>query len=253
MAEKLCTLRTKGGGGGAKYTETSLWTNPSPSADFVADTTVTLSQGMSNFKYIKITWARTTTELSNVGSVIYPVEDFVRYKWGTANPTANIGITNTSNAPFARTVIYVSDTKIKFGINARINYANTTNTGNIPLTILGLNELDHGIVATIPEIRFSAINTNGRCYGMVYLDVSKYKSMTYTLGLSNASFASGQYIRVDNNGTAVQEMGKTAGTYTINFDDSWTGDNYRLSVIATPSAAYGYVSLSNIIFTLKDN
>ena len=40
------------GGGGGMLEETVLWTNPSPTSDFAAQT-VTLSDSISNYDYIK--------------------------------------------------------------------------------------------------------------------------------------------------------------------------------------------------------
>lgn len=255
MSEKLCTLRTKGGGGG-KYTETSLWTNQSPNVAFAAQT-VTLSDSISNYKYVAIyyKYAGTTDGVNDPMPVIVPVDKF---KTSLKNNSTRhnilvLGVETNGNVGWTRNVFYASDTTIEFDTGYRQNAASSSGDICVPTEILGLNELDQATVATIPEVRFSSVNTSGRCYGYIYLDLSKYKSMTYTLALSNASFGSGQYIRVENNGTSVQEMGKTAGTYTINFDDSWSGNDYRLAVIATPSAAYGYIGITNIIFTLRDS
>ena len=60
MAEKLCTLRGAGGGG-AKQTETVLWTNSSPTSNF-ADQNVTLSDSMSNYDYLKFTYKKATNK-----------------------------------------------------------------------------------------------------------------------------------------------------------------------------------------------
>lgn len=250
MSETLCTLRTKGGGGG-RYTETSLWTNSAPTSNF-ADQNVTLSDSITNYKYIAIRIRFSTTESASATTIV-STSDFVTMTNTTTSGHPLCFVGGRYSNVYERAVYYVDATTVKFGSSFQQNSTSVSNGTVIPLEILGLNELDHGTVTTIPEVRFSSVNTSGRCFGYIYLDLSKYKSMTYTLVISNASFGSGQYIRVDNNGTSVQEMGKTAGTYTINFDSSWTGDDYRLAVIATPSSAYGYVSLSNIIFTLKDN
>ena len=78
MSEKLCTLRTKGGGGG-KYTETSLWTNPSPTSSFSGQT-VTLSDSVSNYKYIAIKSGFNSSYYSDSESmtIVVPVDELKR-------------------------------------------------------------------------------------------------------------------------------------------------------------------------------
>lgn len=142
MAEKLCTLRKKGGG--QKYTETSLWTNPSPSTNFSGQT-VTLSQGMSNFKYIGIKYktSKTQTE-SDAITEILTVDDFNRCGAGSTSGEPQLRIGGYGSYPFVRLVNKASDTSITFSLAYRVNAATNLSEIVIPLEILGLNELDHG-------------------------------------------------------------------------------------------------------------
>lgn len=161
MSEKLCTLRTKGGGGG-KYTETSLWTNPSPSSNFSGQT-VTLSQGMSNFKYIAIKYKtlKTQTE-SDAITEILTVEDFNRCGAGSTSGEPQLRIGGYSSNPMVRLVNKASDTSITFSLAYRINASANSSEIVIPLEILGLNELAHGTKYTTnaSEIAFKSVSAN---------------------------------------------------------------------------------------------
>ena len=140
MAEKLCTLRTKGGGGG-KYTETSLWTNPSPNSNF-AQTTVTLSDSMSNYKYLAFAFKGVTSSTTVVRAVV-SVEDLG--KMGITSNAPDIRLNGTASANgYSRYVIKASDTTITFGAAYATNTQASDNSRAIPVEILGLNELDHG-------------------------------------------------------------------------------------------------------------
>lgn len=142
MSETLCTLRTKGGGGGQKYTETSLWTNSSPSSNFAAQT-ITLSDNMTNYKYLKVTYINATgSSVSNVD--IVPVSAFITTGPQTRSALGSVGTTGGSARDFARNYKYVADNQINFGTACALNYAAAENNRIIPLEILGLNELDHG-------------------------------------------------------------------------------------------------------------
>ena len=141
MSEKLCTLRTKGGGGGQKYTETSLWTNPSPNSNF-AQTTVTLSDSMSNYKYLAFAFKGVTSSTTVVRAVV-SVEDLG--KMGITSNTPDIRLNGTASANgYSRYVIKASDTTITFGSAYATNTQASDNSRAIPVEILGLNELDHG-------------------------------------------------------------------------------------------------------------
>lgn len=150
MAEKLCTLRTKGGGGGAKYTETSLWTNPSSTSDFAAQT-VNLSDSIDNYKYIAIDYCFNKNNTGITNRAIYKVDDFKKALKdnNTNHNTIGINIEDSSNYGHSRAVFYVSSTSVAFSLGYRLGASSSSNAAIIiPLEILGLNELAHGTVQT---------------------------------------------------------------------------------------------------------
>lgn len=144
MSETLCTLRTKGGGG-AKYTETSLWTNSAPTSSFAAQT-VSLSGNISDYKYIAIDYCYGKDYNNITSREIYTVNDFIKAvkDSGALHTIGGLTIEDNSNISYSRPVFYISDTSVAFGVCSRLNGSGTYPTASIPTEILGLNELDHG-------------------------------------------------------------------------------------------------------------
>ena len=136
MAEKLCELKKKGGGG--KYTETSLWTNPSPNSNF-AQTTLTLSDSMSNYKYLAFAFKGVTSSTTVVRAVV-SVEDLGKMNITSNTPDIRLG-GGDGNYIYSRYVIKASDTTITFGGAYGTRTQTLDNSKAIPVEILGLNEL----------------------------------------------------------------------------------------------------------------
>ena len=139
MSEKLCALRKKGGKG-TEYTETSLWTNQSPSSSF-ASQNVSLSDSVSNYKYIKIRYNYSSSYSTIEVSGIISVDDLKKTTAGNRRVTLGLGQATAGNSYYVRYVNYVSDTSINI---TNVNAGSSGSTDIIPLEILGLNELDHG-------------------------------------------------------------------------------------------------------------
>lgn len=141
MSEKLCTLRKKGGGGG-KYTETSLWTNSAPTSTF-ASQDVTLSDDINNYKYLKFTY-RVTTSVADSLNYIISVSDFKKSVHNTSVHNCVFGLSTDDSSAHTRRVYYKTDTTVNFNNAYQLNAAASNNATVIPLEILGLNELAHG-------------------------------------------------------------------------------------------------------------
>ncbi len=151
MSEKLCTLRTQGGGGG-KQTETVLWANSSPSSSFAAQN-VTLSDSLSNYDYIKVTYRISTSDGTST-SAICSVSDFKNYNTGTNKGFwLSLGGNPINSQSWVRELTYVSDTSIGITGGLRIQ-ANSNDTSYfIPLEILGIKNMGGaGIKSQFKEI-----------------------------------------------------------------------------------------------------
>lgn len=147
MSEVLASLK-KIGGNGEQYTETVLWTNPSPSNNFAAQT-ITLSDSLSNYKYIGIRFKIHNTHASTPNATgIMLVSEFVQNRKNTGTDRRNILVAsqNINNATMARNAWYDSDTSIEFSVAYQISSTNTNTSYVIPLEILGINELAHGTI-----------------------------------------------------------------------------------------------------------
>ena len=126
MAEVLASLK-KIGGNDEKYKETVLWTNPSPTADFAAQT-ITLSDSISNYKYIGIKYCFNKTNTSIIDTAIYKTEEMRASTTdsGTDHNAIMLGLQTSNNYSFSRVVGYVSDTSIKFTTGYRLNAASSS-------------------------------------------------------------------------------------------------------------------------------
>ena len=77
MAEKLASLKKKGGGGNTPAsTETVLWTNNSPTSTF-ANQTVTLSDNISDYDYLCFEYRSTTGSSAKTSKVFVKTTDFI--------------------------------------------------------------------------------------------------------------------------------------------------------------------------------
>lgn len=116
-------------------TETVLWTNNSPSSNFAAQT-VTLSQSIDNFDYIKITYRGGTSNANEVHA-IYPVSDIRKMSNSNLIWGAMAGV--NSSDKYGRYISYVSDTQISFSTSGNMAGSGTTNVATIPTQISGIS------------------------------------------------------------------------------------------------------------------
>ena len=122
-------------GGGGELTETTIWTNSSPTSTF-PDTTITLSDSISNYKFLKIKFRKATTA-SDETSVMFDCDDFTEQIINTNKSVTCIAFVGTS-VTYARRIGYVDDTHIHIDKNIQINGQATTTNYNIPVEIIGL-------------------------------------------------------------------------------------------------------------------
>ena len=237
MAEKLCTLRTKGGGGGATQTETVLWTNQSPSSDFAAQT-VTLSDDMNNYDYLKVSY-----ENYNAGAgtndpynIYISVSDFKtsRYADSTRHNTFTFGgIYAPSNNCYTRQMVYNTDTTVKFGTCTQIGGTSASGNNSIPLQIVGIKvalppsvgnvktgtfTIASGVTDTITcgfrpkKIYIYNLESTSKMFADIY---DENVSLTYTIGAYKSSSGNGcsSYTIGGGNNGAIQSITDTGFTF----------------------------------------
>lgn len=130
-------------GGGGSATETVLWTNPSPTAEF-GKKSVTLSDDINNYDYIAVEYiySKSSVDETEKSKSIMSVADFKEGGIGTSvsRTCMALGIINASNSSFTRQVWYQNDTTIQ--ISACYAMTNTTiaNGNAVPLQIIGIKE-----------------------------------------------------------------------------------------------------------------
>lgn len=117
--------------------ETVLWTNPSPTSGMGA-TTVTLSQSIANFKYIKITGRNVTSASVNLQAVYSQ-----SYVAGTSSsgPAMSLMYSFSDTSGRVRNCYRVSNTTIRFTTGYDIYAGHTwteSSAVNIPYQIIGL-------------------------------------------------------------------------------------------------------------------
>ena len=139
MSETLCTLRTKGGGGG-RYTETSLWTNSAPTSNFAAQA-VTLSDSIDNYKYVKIRYRLSTSNTTEFSDIV-TVSDLKRSLSGDNQML--VGLDGRTTATWARYITYTNSTSLSVTTAYQLSGTSSSQSALIPLEILGLNELATG-------------------------------------------------------------------------------------------------------------
>ena len=242
MSETLCTLRIKGGGGG-RYTETSLWTNPSPSSGF-ATQDVTLSQSMDNFKYLAF---KVSNGSANFKAIV-SVAEFKTMPLSGANAFAIFpGNANSAgNTYFARFVTYKNTTTVNITTGYQLGGTSQNNTYSIPLEILGLNELDHGTMITTNAdiLPFKALPANTAISfttkaeaKAIWIICKAQSSGTDCLVLTNVNPTTNE---IDNN-TIYRARTSSLGTFDINTGRSFTVTENTISSSSLSSNAY-YIS-----------
>lgn len=132
MAEKLCELKKKGGGG--SMSETVLWTNPNPSSN-QDNSAVTLSESIENYEKIRVYWKNNKTTSDEVHLDV-DVSIF-QTMLSTGPMIFSIGSV-ISGTGYYRPVNYNDDTHVKFGHSSRHGSTTTYDNTSICTKICGL-------------------------------------------------------------------------------------------------------------------
>lgn len=166
MAEKLCELKKKGGGGGsATWVETILWANPSPSSDFAAQT-VTLSDDINNYDYLKVSYVNYngSTGTNDPFSVLISVSDFKTSLSGNStrhNAFTYGGLYAPSNTTWTRFMFYNTDTTARFGDCTQVGGSKSANSNSVPLQILGISKGRVPSYKTIKDFIYDKVFNSG--------------------------------------------------------------------------------------------
>ena len=134
MSEKLISIEKKGGNGG--LTETTLWTNLSPSSAF-AGQFVTLSSSLANYDVCRIYYKAFTTSSTEL-YVDYPKDFFIQSQETVEHLLMGLFARVGAGATYARMVKYISGTQLQFDTSYRISNGSSSNDYSIPTKICGV-------------------------------------------------------------------------------------------------------------------
>ena len=213
---------------------TLLWSNPNINTAF-AGQTVTLSETMRNFDYLKIYYRATYTDMAGAypatnvyQSMLVPVSDFVNTVSNKSHMVyalgAYPGYGNTT-----RVFYYSSDTQIYFSGADMIGVGGSPNNSfTQPIAIYGVKYVSSGGSApTISGMYFIRPDhpTALPCYGYSTLVISSYmstttyiKNYTQTVTLGSVYYGGGDVTIDVSNEDCVQLVasnGNTGGSFTL--------------------------------------
>ena len=115
-------------------TETTLWTNSSPTSTFAAQT-VNLSQAYSNFDYLKFVFRRSTSD-SYEAVFVFPKSEFTSK---SRSLTVGISGTTAGSDNIMRNIYQSSGSTSQMKFSTGWSYGNTNVPGNcIPKSIIGI-------------------------------------------------------------------------------------------------------------------
>lgn len=114
-----------------------LWTNSAPTSEIANGTTFSLSDDMTNYKYLKLTWRRSTTDSTECNEIM-SVDDFLTttgltsggFRWG-------FGMYDSSSV-WVRTLRHSTNTAMIITKCAVLGGTSTENKYIIPTKISGL-------------------------------------------------------------------------------------------------------------------
>lgn len=246
MSEVLASLKKIGGS--EQYTETSLWTNPSPTASYAGGVNVTLSDSISKYKYLMMRYRVSTSDATEFETIV-STSDFRKSLAAQNSPQWAFQARVSTNYYDNRFVVYVDDTTVLIRPAYHINASGTDNTAAIPLEILGINELAHQtVIGNYDVLPFQNLAANvipsfttkgkAKAIWMMYVTTTGNRGLT----LTNVNPYTGA---IDNNDTYAIDSNNIGGyvTRAQNFvvtDNSVSLDSTLSSNALKVALAYTY-------------
>lgn len=142
MAFYRASIGGGGGGGGGGETETTLWTNPSPTSSIVSST-ITLLDDLTKYEYLKIEWQWSISDVTTA-SMRVPSSKFKALGTSATQGPKFIMGSRASSAFYARPICYASDTTISIEQCRQVNGTGAASGTAIPIKISGINGVGGG-------------------------------------------------------------------------------------------------------------
>ena len=141
--------------GGSLPIETTLWENSSPTSSMTTQT-ITLSDDITNYDYLKVEY-RQTTSTDTRSILVFTVNDFITNGIYTAvGPKFTLGIRGSS-VNHARPICYSTNTAIYIMNCYAIGATNSASGSCIPLKIVGIK-------LNYPKVDFTPIIISAQNY-----------------------------------------------------------------------------------------
>lgn len=219
MAEKLASLKKKGGGGNTPAsTETVLWTNNSPTSTF-ANQTVTLSDNISDYDYLCFEYRSTTGSSAKTSKVFVKTTDFITA--GSGANTCQLGTyaRNSSDVGYTRVATYASDTTITFSHSIRAGSSGQDDTSAIPTKIVGISV---SLPPSVGNVKTGVITGSSgtitincgfkpkKIFVYNYFSANKYVSATYDEDVDSTYQYMGYRSSSSSSSVAKYEIGNSA-------------------------------------------
>ena len=120
--------------------ETVLWTNPNAITSTFAAQTLSLSQSIMDFDYVKITYVPNTySTITNICEELIDVNTLIRSAVALSVPVVALAGPQTGNArSYCRRIVFTSNTQLQFMACTRVGGTGDDNNVIIPYQIIGI-------------------------------------------------------------------------------------------------------------------
>ena len=122
---------------GGTLKETVLWNNSAPTSGMTS-TTITLSQSIDLYDYIKIVWRVSKTVSTEMSMLTTPSSIKISTSGGTNVNNLSISARPTSGRATSRLITYSSVTKLGVSVAHYIGESGNTTDYAIPIQIVGI-------------------------------------------------------------------------------------------------------------------
>lgn len=113
-----------------------LWTNSNPTNNFVTQT-VTLSDAITNYDYIKIVVLQSTDDATEYSTIV-KTSDFITSSLAANSPISYSVYSSSTGYRYARIIYYVSDTSVGISSGFAIHRDALNNSLAMPYQIIGI-------------------------------------------------------------------------------------------------------------------
>lgn len=222
---------------GLAPSETVLWTNPSPTSSFAAQT-VTLSDDINNYDYIKMVYKYSTSDSTELIE-IFPVENI---NINTTKRSTYLGVMWYAGTWRYRNLSFAS-TSVQFSASVNTN-GKAGNTTIIPLEIIGIKSGLPINPLPLPDFEYSGYKRDAIATWTFNHDFSK----VLIISTANSSSDYGTYTgsgtatNLYNYAGATDAYGNRYGVGVM-LENVKNGDTYKFPKFTVSSTTVTFISI----------